>query len=170
MILIRSCKFIFSFAKVTEEVPVGPRRAHAADTSTMIHVQPLKRSEMQVCPFYMFPSFIFLMIFFTPAFICPGSWHWRSHPRNLRFSFARVGLPRWFLWRFPMLPVTEPLSQCPTRCAFLIDGRRAITDIVFRLGRPRLTLWTILQVGRSRSRPGQCLHRITSCCRRQNSN
>lgn len=29
----------------------------------MIHVQPLKRSEMQVCPFHMFHSFIFLMVF-----------------------------------------------------------------------------------------------------------
>jgi len=164
MIPIRSCKFIFSFAKVTEEVPVGPRRVHAADTSTMIHVQPLKRSEMQVCPFYV--SLIYISHdFFAPAFICPGSWHRRSHARNLWFSFARVGLPRWFLWRFPMLSITEPLSQCSARCAFLIDSRRAVADIVSRLGRPRLTLWTILQVGRSRSGPGQCLHGITSRCR-----
>jgi regulator of protease activity HflC (stomatin/prohibitin superfamily) len=35
-------------AGVTDDVPVGPKRVGiAADTSTMIHVQPLKRSEMQ---------------------------------------------------------------------------------------------------------------------------
>lgn len=35
-------------AKVTEDVHPVPRRA-AVDHSTLIHVQPLKRSEMQVC-------------------------------------------------------------------------------------------------------------------------
>ena len=34
--------------KVTEDVHSVPRRT-AVDHSTLIHVQPLKRSEMQVC-------------------------------------------------------------------------------------------------------------------------
>lgn len=35
--------------EVTDEAPVGPRRTAVPGDQTMIHVQPLKRSEMQVC-------------------------------------------------------------------------------------------------------------------------
>lgn len=62
----------FATFKVTDEVPAGPKRVDPK--TTMIKVQPLKRSEMQVnfepsiCTIHIFIAII--------AFLCSGSWNW----------------------------------------------------------------------------------------------
>lgn len=66
-----------SLLQVTDELPAGPKRVDPK--STMIKVQPLKRSEMQVnlCRqavskhhSYLLNSSCYI------AFLCSGSWNW----------------------------------------------------------------------------------------------
>jgi hypothetical protein len=60
---------------VTEELP--GRRGGTEGKQHMIVVQPLKRSEMQVCPCRRTPlDFVFTLQ--MAAFVCAGSWNYRG--------------------------------------------------------------------------------------------
>ena len=116
LILLFFNKFLST--QVTDELPAGPRKV-ADPKATMIKVQPLKRSEMQVSKKTFIRPYTSYLIFFSRymilAFLCSRSWNRRSHPWNLWITFARIRYHRRILWFYPLLSFPQPIPQCTTR-------------------------------------------------------
>lgn len=97
---------------VTEEVVHVPRRAPNPD-STMIHVQPLKKSEMQASR-----SIVYWNLYsFLLALVCTRPRNRRRRAWDLRLVDAMFGLNYRFYGRNSLLPMPESFPRSRTRYA-----------------------------------------------------
>ena len=90
--------------------------------------------------------------------------------RILRFMHPRTGIRRWVHWCNTLLPVPQPIPQCPTRYLSPTPVFHLVVLIhLSRFCRVDLTLWQVLQIRRPWPCKGQCLHRKPSRSRCQSS-
>jgi len=156
---------IFIRWKVTDEEPPATRQVPGAK-STMIQVQPLKRSEMQVCLTSL--NSLRFMLKWSSAFVRSRSRDRRGYTRSVWLNDAVLGCSDWLFGRYSPRPMPQPVQGGPTRCVG--PTNRVFFQLkCYRLRRSRPAFRPILQISRPRLGHHQPMHRNPSPRRRQNS-